>query len=106
MIVVANVGDKCESCTLNWLYKVRSLEKFLRVVQKIPINLSGAKVEELRDAATVVRRKCQEPKHKGQIAKSQKYEERIAKVDTPVKLQSVPKASPVERSRFVSMREQ
>ena len=42
----------------NWLYKVRSLEKFLRVVQKIPINLSGVKVEELRDAATV-RRKYQ-----------------------------------------------
>ena len=44
----------------NWLYKGRSLEKFLRVIQKIPINLSGAKVEELRDAATV-RRKYQEP---------------------------------------------
>ena len=45
----------------NWLYKVRSPEKFVRIVQKIPINLSSAKVEELRDAATV-RRKYQEPK--------------------------------------------
>ena len=39
-----------ENYTSGWLYNWRSLEKFLRLTQKIPISLSGAKVEGHRDA--------------------------------------------------------
>ena len=90
VIAVAETNVRALHC--NWLYKWRSLEKFLRVVQKIPINLSGAKVEELRDAATV-RRKYQEPKdtrNKLQNGKStRRQDDGIANVDTPIKLRLI-----------------
>ena len=89
----------------NWLYKKRVLERFLRVIQKIPIRLSGVKIVELRDAATMSK-KYQEPQGtRDKLQKAKAHEERIANVDTPVNLQSdiyVPKASQVERSRFVT----
>ena len=88
----------------NLLYKERVLGRFLRVIQKIPISLSGVKEDELRDAATMSK-KYQEPQGtRNKLQKAKAHEDRIANVDTPVNLQSdidVPKASLVERSRFV-----
>ena len=77
---------QCKNDTSVWLYKWRSLEKFLRLTQKIPISLSGAKVEEHRDAANL--EWSQEPRHKGQSPRSKAHDDQVVNVEALRSVQS------------------
>ena len=82
------VRDKCAKWELyTWLYKERVLRKFLRIIHKIPISLSSAKVDELCDADTV-NRMYQEPQRTRDKLKAKAHKDWIANVDTLLKLQS------------------
>ena len=90
----ARQGDRCrqfrrqyKNYTNVWLYKWRSLEKFLRLTQKIPISFSGAKVGEHCDATIL--KWSQEPRYKGQSPRSKAHNDQIVSVEALRSVQSV-----------------